>query len=504
MDGRPDLLIFVADQWRGDVLGHVGNPAALTPNLDRLVGHDAVSFTQTHCQSTICTPSRASLMSGRYPHVHGRRTIDFMLRPERGHPLLLATLKQHGYHVWCGGKIDMIPADSDFALVCDEWFRPARDSERVLGRPLRPQAPPSPTWRGTGPDDDRFYGFLAGLLDEDADGIYFDRDWAVIEAACAKIRTCDDSRPLCLYIALEFPHPPFRVERSWFEQIDAGRLPAQKPVPDWSQKPPILQQIFARQNLQGWSPARWQDLRRVYYGMCARVDHQLGLVLSVLEAAGRLDQTSLAFFADHGEYLGDYGLVEKNQNSFEPELTRVPLVIKPARRFRCQPGLRDALVELLDVQATVLEMAGIEPAYDHFGRSLLPLVAGVTTGHRDAVFTEGGRRPGELHASEANVLASMPEPRQSDYWPRLSAQALEGRDFCHGKAVAARTRDWRYVYRRYGPRHELYDLHADPAESRNLAGDPRYEDVERALKEQVLAWYVETCDVVAHEHDRRF
>jgi len=88
MSGKhPNLLIFVPDQWRGDVLGHMGNPGAVTPNLDRLVETEAVSFRNSFIQSPVCTPSRCSFMTGWYPHTRGHRTMHYMLQPDE--PMLL-------------------------------------------------------------------------------------------------------------------------------------------------------------------------------------------------------------------------------------------------------------------------------------------------------------------------------------------------------------------------------------------------------------------------------
>ena len=95
MNKRPHIVIFNPDQWRGDVLGHVGNPAAVTPHLDRMVRTDGVSFRNAFCQNTVCTPSRCSFMTGWYPHVRGHRTMFHMLQPDE--PMLLKTLKDNGY-----------------------------------------------------------------------------------------------------------------------------------------------------------------------------------------------------------------------------------------------------------------------------------------------------------------------------------------------------------------------------------------------------------------------
>ena len=107
MTKKPHILIFNPDQWRGDVMGHMGDPAAVTPNLDRLVETDAVSFRSAFCQNPVCTPSRCSFMTGWYPHTRGHRTMHHMLRmPDE--VALLKTLKDAGYFVWWGGKNDLV------------------------------------------------------------------------------------------------------------------------------------------------------------------------------------------------------------------------------------------------------------------------------------------------------------------------------------------------------------------------------------------------------------
>ena len=198
-----------------------------------------------------------------------------------------------------------------------------------------------------------------------------------------------------------------------------------------------------------------------------RVDHQLGLVVDALRGAGMWDDTALLFFSDHGDYTGDYDLVEKTQNTFEDALVRVPFLLKPPRsRAPCEGRISPALVELVDVAATLYDLAGIDPGYTHFGRSLLPLAMGEVTAHRDAVFCEGGRRRGETHAMERGAN----ERPDGLYWPRVGLQVRDDAPY-HSKAVMCRTADHKYVHRLY-ERDELYDLRDDPAELRNLIDDP--------------------------------
>ena len=117
----PHILIFNPDEWRGDVMGHLGNPAAVTPNLDAIVESEAVSFANAFCQNPVCTPSRCSFMTGWYPHVRGHRTMFHMLQPDE--PMLLRDLKNAGYFVWWGGKNDVVPAQNGFDDYCDVKYQ---------------------------------------------------------------------------------------------------------------------------------------------------------------------------------------------------------------------------------------------------------------------------------------------------------------------------------------------------------------------------------------------
>jgi arylsulfatase A-like enzyme len=260
----------------------------------------------------------------------------------------------------------------------------------------------------------------------------------------------------------------------------------------------MLKGIYERQNMQSWSEERWSELRATYYGMCARVDYQFSLILQALREAGIYDETAIFFFSDHGEFAGDYGLVEKTQNTFEDCLIRVPLLIKPPRSVPVQPGIRNALVELIDVPATIETLTGIMPRHTHFGRSLVPLLAKETEQVRNAVFCEGGRRHGETQAMELESPAS--HSLDAIYWPRVGLQRSEGPE--HTLAGMCRTQNFKYVRRLYEP-DELYDLRADPQELHTLIDDPAYTQALVTLKERLLTFYQETCDVVPHTIDQR-
>jgi arylsulfatase A-like enzyme len=252
--------------------------------------------------------------------------------------------------------------------------------------------------------------------------------------------------------------------------------------------------------MQDWDEEQWRELRAVYYGMCMRTDALLGELIETLKDEGIYDDTAIFVFADHGDFTGDYGLVEKTQNTFEDCLSRVPFVVKPPASHPVKPRVSEAIVELVDFSETVYELTALDPDYTRFGKSLLPVLSGETDEHRDAAFCEGGRLEGERQAME--LQSGDPENLEAcAYWPRISLQRTDEKMY-HGKAAMCRTREFKYVRRHY-EQDELYDLRTDPGETNNVVDEPEYAEVVRTLRERMLQWYMGTCDVVPVEEDRR-
>jgi arylsulfatase A-like enzyme len=236
-----------------------------------------------------------------------------------------------------------------------------------------------------------------------------------------------------------------------------------------------------------------RELVAVYYGMITKTDHNLGLLLDALQRSEAWDNTIVIASSDHGDYAGDYGITEKAQNTFEDVLTNVPLAIRVPGRAPL-PAVSDALVETMDLFATLTEACDVEVGHTHFSRSLLPLLSGATTEHRQHVFTEGGARRDEVHTHETEL------PHEEIYWARLGLQINE--PDCHGKAVMIRSKDWKYVRRLYDT-DELYDLTRDPEELTNVIDDPQFEPVRRELADSMLDWFLETGDQVPWRWDLR-
>jgi arylsulfatase A-like enzyme len=503
MEKKTNVVILIADHFRADALGHLGNPASPTPRLDALARAEAVSFSNVFCQNPVCTPSRCSIMSGRYPHVRGHRTMRYELGEDE--PCFLRNIKRAGWHVFWGGKNDFADTsrpgwEEAFADERDLVLR--GDPNRVADRAASGLMPP-----GDVETNAHYYSFYRGALpvenlDENGDearGGFSAADYRHVRRACEYIESGRyGDKPFCAYVAIVSPHPPYMAEQKWLDRIDRKKLPGRIADADLSGLPAILGGLYERMRLDRLAETDWDDIRQCYLAMCARVDHWAGMLVDSLKRAGKYDDTVFVFMSDHGDFTGDYGLVEKTQNTFEDCLTHVPLIIKPAKGTEISPGIRDALVENTDFVSTMEELLGMPKSCDNFSRSLVPLLAWHGA-HRDAVFCEGGRRRGEYQASEHENLSPTPD---QIYWPRLSMQAFEGEPFYHSKGTMLRTKDYKYVAR-IGARDELYDLGADPGETQNRIDDPALGDVLAGLRERMLRFYVETADVVPPTDDER-
>jgi arylsulfatase A-like enzyme len=291
-----------------------------------------------------------------------------------------------------------------------------------------------------------------------------------------------------LYVTLFAPHPPFAVEEPWASLHDPADMPA--PLPPAPGKARFMAELRERAGLDRLEPGDWATIAATYAGMVSRLDDQLGRVLAALERAGVAERTTTVFHTDHGEYLGDFGMVEKWPSGLDDCLLRNPLVI--AGPGVAEGAVAGGLVEMLDLPATLCELAGVEVGHPQFGRSLVPVLEDPSRPHRDAAFSEGGFRIDEASQNE------MP-----DHFPYLlKGELQQERPDLVGRATAIRTADWTYVHRLYED-DELYDRRADPHETTNLAADPSLAATCAGLRDRILDWLLATSDVIPPERDPR-
>jgi arylsulfatase A-like enzyme len=462
----------MTDQQRADSVGAFGNPVAQTPHIDALARR-GTRFTNAYGQHSACSQSRISIFTGWYPHVSGHRTLDNLLKSWE--PNLLAVLRAAGYHVaWAGIRGDTF-APGVTAASTDFFGYTTRPSLDALAASHREAFAPGHRLRHA--------HHLGRLEGEDP----LDFDEAAVRTAIELVQA-GLPEPFVLLLTLFAPHPPFAVADPWYSLHARADMPA--PVGPGTGKAQFAGVLRERGGLDALTPEDWSEIAATYYGMVSRLDDQLGRVVGALEEAGAGERTVVCFFTDHGEYLGDYGLVEKWPSGLDRCLLRNPLVV-------AGPGLsedrtHDGLVEMVDLLPTVCELAEAEVGHVHFGRSLVPVLRGVNAPHRDAAFSEGGFRPDEEPQDEP--LAGYPYD--------LKTQLLHEQPLLVGRAAAVRTEDWTYVYRSCEA-DELYDRTADPGEAVNVAGRPEHAPVVAALRARVLDWLVNTSDVVPTERDPR-
>jgi arylsulfatase A-like enzyme len=469
--GRPNLLLFMPDQLRADRVGAFGNPVVRTPTIDALAAR-GVRFANAYSQHSVCVQSHISMFTGLYPHVAGHRTLEHLLAPHE--PNIFARLREAGYHVaLAGARGDMLGPGVTRASS-DRFGFTVPPKLEDLARWHHSPFEPGSKWY------DAFYG---GPIDGDL----FEFDAATVRTAVDWL-TESLPEPWCLLVALMFPHPPFAVERRWYDLYDGVELPAPVP-PTFDGKPAFYSEIHRRYGLDRLSQGDWAEITRTYYAMVSRVDDQLRQVLGALDRTGQADRTVTFFFTDHGEYLGDYGLVEKWPSGVDEVLLRNPLIVHDPTGAS---GVASTFVELVSLTATLDDFARLGPGM-HFGHSLRQLLANPSEAHRDAAFSEGGF-----------LLREEPWLETGDDGPYRHKQAIQHEHTeLVGRAIAVRTDDWCSIARLYeGP--ELYDRRADRRETVNLAGRPRYSAVERELRDQIFRWLFETSDIVPAHRDPPF
>lgn len=487
---QPNIIIFNPDQMRADALGHLGNPAAHTPFLDRFQQTEAVSFRNAFCQNPVCVPSRCSFTSGKYPHTNGHRTMSYLLR--EGESSIFSELKDAGYYVWMNARNDLVAGQIPGLME--------RHASEIFYGGDSPENPgPKSNLRG-GPGSKHFYSFYYGELGVDEKGINYGSDDEDVDAAIRRIRNKPADQPLCLFLGLVNPHPPYQVEEPYFSAVDKSKLPPRISAAEDTGKPRLETLIREKQALGQLSESDWDDIRSTYLGMCMKTDALFAKLVNALKEAGEYDNSAIFFFSDHGDYTGDHGIAEKTQNTFEDCLVHVPLLVKPPKGVAMKPGIAEGLTELVDFYATAMEFAGVKPNHTHFGRSLTAQLENHEIRGRDFVCCEGGRLEEEIHCDEYHDGGHKGIHFFNPYFPRLSAQT-DG--VAHGKATMIRGTRYKYISRLYES-DELYDLQEDPGEKHNRIDDPALERVKTDMQYQLMKWYQRTADTVPFDFDSRF
>ena len=427
-----NLLLITCDQWRADCLGAYGNRVIRTPRLDQLA-REGVLFESHYVQCPQCVPSRAAIHTGRYPHVN--RTPSNLYRLPDSEQTLAMILNQQGYLTAAVGEMPFAPtqfrggfqqiyaSDGDYRefLRRNRWQAKATEHRERLKTGFQAHPAPWPELY----DETVFYA----------------------EQAIAFLRA-NAGRPFFLHVNFRRPHHPFDPPAP-FDRLYLGSSfpPSPRREGEMLRKPPG--QTKALENTAGFDLRRMtaEDLERIkafYYGMISLNDKYIGRLLDALDELGLASRTIVVVTSDHGEMLGDHGLLFKGGYFYEG-VVRVPLIIRAPGKLASGQRI-SRLTEAVDLLPTLLRLLDLRPPGRVQGRDLFQGQP------RSAVFSE---------------------------FPNIKM---------------VRTKDWKLVHYLRAPYGELYDLRNDPNELDNLYADAGYVKTRDEMRSLLADWLIESED----------
>jgi arylsulfatase A-like enzyme len=468
-----NVLFITADQLRYDSLGITGHPLVRTPHLDQLARSGAL-FTDTFVQSAVCAPSRACMYTGRYTHNNGVRFNEVPFRP--GEKTIADYFKEHDYRAALVGRTHFTPITEKYGFEYFAYYDglPVKDGYSAYPEYLKrcgysdddirfrywPKELEVIPGQEAYPVDFREAYYPSRIAEEHSDTAYLTNE------AIRFIEETGD-QPWMLHLSYWKPHLPFSVSEPYHSMYDPQQVPMPKRMVDELDSKPPLQKLFSNERRGNFLEDEnlLRQIRAVYYGMITQLDDHIGRLLAELDARGLRENTMIVFTSDHGEYMGDHHMVEKEL--FYEQAIHVPLIMSMPGRI--PPGLViDSFVETVDFLPTCMEAAELAVPRAVDGRSVFPLIDGTAQSWRQEVFAEWDFQYYHVRGQ----LGLNPEQ-------------------C--KAVMVRNRRWKYIHYSDQP-CELYDLENDPDEFRNLAEDPYYREVRDELLKCILDWRLRSED----------
>ncbi len=442
----PNILFLMTDQMQARVL-EPDNPCQ-TPNLDRLAAA-GVRFRRAYTPNAVCSPARASLMTGLLPHNHGVLFVEHTVDADQARlrtPYLhwADQLTAAGYHTGYFGKWHVERSNN---LARFGW----QNQGALLDRPDWDAASFSLERHLDGPPGyrpNRFYGVCDLPADQRGMGKKTGAALAYLDTVLAQ------SAPWCCFVSFTEPHDPFYCHEDAFAQYDVDSIPLQPNVHNDLRGQPNLYKRAA-QVWRGWTDREHREAAACYYASISEIDQQFGRLLDRVERAGQLENTIVVMTSDHGELLGAHGLYCKNIGAFE-EAYNIPLVV--AGPGVAESAVSDARVGLQDIGQTLLELTGAQPLEDIDGASFAPVLA---SPHDTAACRQGF----------------------AEYYG--GRYILTQRILWDG--------DWKFVHNGFDY-DELYNLAADPFEMNNLAQDPAQAHRIQAMTRQMWCIAVESED----------
>jgi len=360
MPSRPNVLFLMTDHTNAAALA-AGSPC-LTPNLDRLAG-EGRRFAHCYTTNAICSPARASLMTGTYPSTHGMWDCTHTQREEW---VNVAAHLDHwaprfaaaGYRTGYFGKwhVEQTKRLADFG-----WQESHQQGTRKLERlPDGKVLVPTPGYKD----------YLLAAVGDDSAGYPIH---PAFESGIDFLRrTVASGEPFCCFVSTTEPHDPYIPPKSFLDLYDLDRIPLSPTLKDELQgKPEVLRRM--QSVWRGMGDADWRRMAASYWAVISYLDHEVGRILEALRETGAYDNTIIVFTSDHGDMLGGHGLVAKGVGTAYEEVYNIPLILRV-------PGLTTGSEDtatrtsLVDVGPTLLDLAGLDPLPEAQGRSLRPVL----------------------------------------------------------------------------------------------------------------------------------
>lgn len=473
---RPNILWICTDQQRWDTLGCYGNRFVHTPNLDRLA-QGGVKFDYAYCQSPVCSPSRASFMTGRYPHTTGcRQNGQMIARDEKMVSRLLADI---GYNCGLSGKLHTGPCHTS---VCRSTEPRIDDGYSVFHWSHHPMDFDSAengwanneyhVWLRQNGQEYRTPPYKGSRhVMEGMPECFHQTAWCADRAIDFIKANAGYENPWLFSVNIYDPHHPFDPPKEYLERY-LERLD-EIPLPNFSLGEPDSKNIFQQREYRNgayntnrdfiydsMTEAEHRMVRAAYWAMVDLVDRQVGRMMEALKESGQLEDTIVLFTSDHGEMLGDHGIYMKGPHFYDCSV-RVPLIISWKGHFNGKTS--GALVELTDIAPTLMEAAGSEVWPGMQGRSFLPLLKGEAQEHRADVMAEYYNAM-DGHTDPAPYLTMVRDRR----YKIVCLHGLDG--------------------------GELYDMELDPQERMNLWDVPEYQEIRFRMMKRLCDRLAYSCD----------
>lgn len=465
---RPNILLVMTDQQRQGFTAGEGFGLDTMPFLDSL-GRSGTRLHGAYTTAPACVPARTSLLTGRFPSAHRVRQNSAAREVLRG-PDLLDVLGDAGYQRLFAGKTHMYRGKDDFDTFA------------------------GPYWHERGPDETAEQKEFADWMHSVDHGptteptpfpLESQFPYRIVSDAIEQIDHRDTARPFFSWVSFPEPHNPYQVPEPYFSLFDPDEVPERGCGPEGAEAKGgswrWLRELVEEKR-PGYNEL-WRRYRATYCGMLRLIDDQIARLVGHLSRIGVADDTIVVFLADHGDYVGDYGLQRKGAGIPEA-LMRVPFVVSG-------PGVvasdnREDLCSLADLFPTLCEAVGQEIPYGVQGRSLWPMLTGADYPREEfaSVYAEQGYGGLPYGPDERPPLHFSYEGGKYDELNSVTQS---------GTLRMVRSGRWKLTYDNTG-HGELYDLAEDPMELSDRWEDPDLAGVRAELVERLLAWSTRLVD----------